>query len=226
MTSHVLNRVREINEHMGSLLDELGVYPKILRYPDAIYIEFLSRDGNTMSPVEIQLGRSAKTTSTVSSWKGSEMSAASWQNVEVGDNGWIYQEFLNTSSRLEMTANRDAGLDELAKWLRVHGVVHINESREKYFTNRSFAAAYHMIRGALPSDQEVTINCDRDAGGDSFVFSCPKGHNWRVSLRGLDVVLAIDGHEELVVKTHELQKIGTAIYQRLEGFRLNTRLDP
>jgi len=75
-------------------MDELGIKPKITRDPDgAVFIEFTSGDQQTISPVEIHLGKDATTTSTKASWKGSKMSATFWDDVKIGDNGWTLQEF-------------------------------------------------------------------------------------------------------------------------------------
>ncbi|MBD8651160.1 hypothetical protein IFT66_08745 [Rhizobium sp. CFBP 13726] len=225
MKSHVLNRVGEINEHLGPLLEELGIGPKIQRYADgAIYIEFKSKDGNIISPVEIQLGRCAMTTTTASSWRGSEMCGTFWENIAIGDSGWVHQKFLNSESRYEMTADREAVFEKLSTWLRGHGLLYLDRSRDGYFTDDNFARTYAVIKNAMLADEDVAIGCERCPDFDSFVFSCPEGHNWRVSLDGLDVTVLLDGHEEISVKTHELEQLGKAIYERLRRFRLEAAL--
>ncbi len=94
MDFHLFNRLREITERVGPIMDELGIKPKITRDPDgAVFIEFTSGDQQTISPVEIYLGKDATTTSTKASWKGSKMSATFWDDVKIGDNGWTLQEF-------------------------------------------------------------------------------------------------------------------------------------
>jgi hypothetical protein len=220
MKSHVFDRVAEINEHLGPLLDELGIAPKIRRDDTDISIGFGSTDGNTVSPVEIELGRKAKTTTTESSWKGSALTISLWRNVPIGDNGWVYQKFLKDHLRQEIKADRDVAFQELSSCLRGHPLLHFRRSREKYSADLDFADAYEAIRRATSSDEDFAINCERGPECDSFVFTWPEGHNWQVLLKGTNVIVLVDGEEELSVDTYELDKVTSAIYQRLRRFRL------
>jgi hypothetical protein len=214
MKFHILNRLAEINQRVGPILDELGVKAKIARDTDgSIYVEFKNKDGTRLSPVEIYLGNEALSTTTPSSWRGSQLEATYWDETKIGDNGWTLQHFANSSHSYKNTANADHFLDTLAKWLRGHGVIYSERSKQGYTVDEDFARAYKVIKDALPHGKVIKVNCERGQETDAYVFTHPTGHDWRVTVINRSATAYVDGVELASVYVEEMErKLGPIIY--------------
>ncbi|MDM9627618.1 hypothetical protein QTL95_17080 [Rhizobium sp. S152] len=225
MEFHLLNRLAEITKRVGPILDELGIRPKIMRDPDgSAFIEFMSSDQKTQSPVEIFLGKDASTTSTNASWKDSKMNATIWENVEIGDTGWTLQEFCQAKHDYRVGEDADAFFAALAEWLPRHGVLFPDRSRDGYTMDEDFAKAFGIIKAALPEDEEIQVNCERGPEADAYVFTYPAGCDWIIEFIGREAIATANAQEVATVDVTELNKLIPAIRTHLK--ELSARQGP
>ncbi|NKL74265.1 hypothetical protein GFM09_34560 [Rhizobium leguminosarum bv. viciae] len=224
MEFHILNRLAEITLRVGPIMSELGIKPKIVRDPDgAVFIEFMSGDQQTVSPIEIYLGKGAITTTSTASWKGSNMTATFWEDIDIGDNGWTFQQFTRSSHSYGIGENSQAFFTALAEWLPGHGVIHIDRSKEGFTMDEDFARAFEIIKAALPDDEKIEVNCERGPASDAYVFTYPAGCDWRVDFVSRSAVVTANGKDVASVYTEELKKLIPAIRSRVK--ELSVRRD-
>jgi hypothetical protein len=216
MRFEILQRLKELQQKLGPLLEELDIKTKVRRRNGEIAITFEGRGGNTRAPVEVHLHPNAFSGGEESGWEGSDVVIEHWDWREIGSNGWIYERYAGMASLIPLDDDLEKSLDAIGCAIEQHGLVYVGKELPNRTCNKNFALAYEHIRDAFPPARgRRPITCSREGNTESYNFTAPSGAKWRVSFNEENAVLYVDGKEVALLPAVKPRKIGAYISERM-----------
>ncbi|TBF35237.1 hypothetical protein ELG88_08415 [Rhizobium leguminosarum] len=144
------NRIAEIQERLGPVLDALGVEPKMLRKHDrAVAISFLPKGRRTrFSPVEIEFPDRRKLGEAEASWEHAHLNVHEHLRIPLKGTDWECWEY-HGQSRHEIKGEGDEMFDWLSFVLDYNGALPTGAVTPKTIANADFARAFNIFAGGF-----------------------------------------------------------------------------
>ncbi|MBX5173211.1 hypothetical protein HJB84_25655 [Rhizobium sp. NZLR1b] len=206
------NRIAEIREKLGPLLDEMGIEASVQFTRRSATVSFLPKQGETcFSPVEIVFGDGDQYLEDdhEASWSDAHVKVHQFHCRRLGETGWEAWE----SQDREQHSIKRKGKD-LYRWLsrliESNGVVPTGGVTPYCIASHSFANAYTMVARPFPDvrvDQE--ISSDDGSPTETLTFLDAQGRSVEISMRVGDAhsTVLIDGEMVMTIEQEDIRAV-------------------
>lgn len=176
-------RLSEINEHLGPLLERLGVIAELQESVASTKVRFLPLDDDGWySPVQINF---TETPGREPTWQDAHLNVDMWGCRKLGDTGFAHWKCFH-QDRQEIRGESEAKMFEwLGFVLDYHGTVPPRLGTPNCIVNEKFADLYEHIARWVPEFEIVQTYGHGDRKREpveSFKFKDKRGRDVRISM--------------------------------------------
>ncbi len=214
MRFETLQRLKEVQDRLGPVLDDLRVKAKLKREEDWIAIKFQSDDGSIQVPITLYLHPNAMYGGDEASWEGTEVEIQEWHENPFTA-GWVANSFSGQTTSIYLGPNDDENFQALTQAIRESGVVYLGRSHVGRTDDEYFADAYDHLRNALLSEDDEEVACLRENAFDSLNFTDPSGQRWKIAFQDLEAIVSIAGAEVTRFRANEPKQLSSFILNRI-----------
>ncbi|MCQ1768061.1 hypothetical protein NOJ28_21190 [Neorhizobium galegae] len=212
-------RLSQIKSHLGSVLHELGLRPKLLSDAGESRIIFQNKTGDETSPVEILVPNPK-----MAGWKDCVLIAKNFQVAPVGSNGFQYQYGFFGQTKTVLSENEPEALETIKQRVLEQGLLFGENHPRRLLDERIYLMANDLKFG-IGLDPSVMVLAYREGENEGLRFKDDYDHEWDISIDDVLVKVTLDGSEIDVSPAGDYGLVWLLIEDHLDSFESQANPD-